>query len=227
MQELVGVALGARHQKRMEAWLTELVNAVTELQKTGQARNWDELMADEAFIDVVLAATRAAEKTSRQAKLRALRIAVMTSASATAPGEDLERRFIDIVDRSTPDHLSLLLHLHDPNRSFSLGGVRWADMVQKAEDGLPWGDSSDPPLQIWAQYMRDGLLDALLPLTQTPADMTARLLRDVESWQLLGSDITLQLDATFLSPLGEQLLDYVGITGQTSDAFDAFGDANH
>lgn len=227
LQEFLGLVLGARHQERMQTWLTELADAVTVLQQEGKARNWEDLLDDDTFIDVVLTATRAASATSRQEKLRALRTAVMTSAGPSAPGEDLERRFIDIVDRATPDHLSLLLALHDPQRTFTLAGVAWADVVDRAESVLPWGSEAEPPAKMWAGYMREGIHAQLVETYPVDRDVTFRLERDLENWQLFESGVSYALDATFLSPLGEQLLSYVGISGATAAAFEAFRDANH
>lgn len=226
LQQVFALVVGFQFQERTEEWLKQVVEAITELQQQGRAPEWAALTQDEQFLDVLISATRAAQGTSRQEKLRALRSAVMNSSCGNSPGEDLERRFIEIVDRCVPSHLRLLQHMRNPKRALKIAGIRWAEATDRFEERTPWGSHSEPPLPIWLDHMRAELYQELLEVFGESNNVTARLIRDLESWQLLGAPVSLTLHSGYLSSLGEELLNYVDITEATAEAFEAFGDGN-
>lgn len=108
------VAMGWTYNKRMAQWLEELAAAVTELQDEPNRRSFEDLADDPVFADAVINATRAAQATHAQEKLKALRNGVLNSTSPGAPDADMQARFFRLVEQFTGAHLTLLRFLANP-----------------------------------------------------------------------------------------------------------------
>jgi hypothetical protein len=119
------VAMGWAYNKRMRAWLEDLAGAVSELEgASANALSFDDLADNEVFTDAVVNATRAAQATSQEAKLRALKNGVLHSIAPDAPSADEQARFFRLVEDFTPAHLRLLSFLNDPGATFDAAGIR-------------------------------------------------------------------------------------------------------
>lgn len=117
------VAMGWTYNRRMQAWLGELAAAVTELQERSDGLSFDDLAQDEVFVDAVVNATRAAQATHDDEKLKALRNGVLNSISPDAPVVDEQHRFFRLIEQFTPAHLKLLSFLDDPGAALDRAGV--------------------------------------------------------------------------------------------------------
>ncbi|GAA4740612.1 hypothetical protein GCM10023328_22240 [Modestobacter marinus] len=137
----VGVALamtmGWAYNKRMQAWLQDVAEAITELQDT--IEGWppfQDLAEDEVFVDAVVHASRAAQATHQDEKLNALRNGVLNSLGPDAPDVDEQARFFRLVDQLTPSHLRLLTFLDDPGAFFDAAGVARPNLLMGGRSSL-------------------------------------------------------------------------------------------
>lgn len=135
-------AMGWTYSRRMDEWMEQLAESVTKLQERTDGLSFDDLAENDAFVDAVVATTKAAQATHSQEKLTALRNAVLNTLSPNAPTVDEQARFIRLVEEFTPAHLRLLAFLNDPGAVFDaarrtrpnyMAGGR-ATLI---EDGMP------------------------------------------------------------------------------------------
>ena len=118
------VAMGWSYNRRMRAWLEDLAAAVSELQDAqDEALSIDDLADNDVFTDAVVNATRAAQATHHEDKLRALVNGVVHSIAPDAPTVDEQARFFRLVEDFTPAHLRLLSFLDDPGSVFDASGI--------------------------------------------------------------------------------------------------------
>ncbi|WP_102159415.1 hypothetical protein [Zhihengliuella halotolerans] len=158
-----GRAIHRKQEENLRSWLEDLKGKVDELEvEVGR-------LADDAdFNETFNAAAAAAGRTAHQAKLVALRNAVLNSAM---PGPGLENdyplRFIRIIEEMVPDHLRLLTYADDPMDWFT---------SQNLDTSMP--SASRPSLALkamgWDSAQRDRL---------------ARLVEDLVAWRLVGTSM--------------------------------------
>jgi hypothetical protein len=120
--------MGWTYNRRMTAWFDELAEAVSKLQERTDGLSFDELAEDEGFVDAVIAATRAAQATSAEEKLEALRNGVLNTLGPDAPTIDEQARFFRLVEQFTPAHLRLLAFLDDAGAVFDAAGIPRPDL---------------------------------------------------------------------------------------------------
>ena len=124
------VAMGWSYNKRMRAWLEDLAAAVNELQDAqGEAFSIEDLADNDLFTDAIVNATRAAQATHHEEKLRALRNGVLHSIGPDAPSVDEQARFFRLVEDFTPAHLRLLSFVNDPGVAFEASGIPKPDLL--------------------------------------------------------------------------------------------------
>ena len=148
--------------KRQREWMNAVAEALERLQD--QDVRIRELADNPAFIDAVMRATQAAIRTSRSAKLAALRNAVANAALPNAPPVDLQQLFLAIVDDLTVWHLAVLSHFGNPReRAESLRiGEHYGRRVQSFGEVFPElyesGDGDELLEQIWRDLLLRGLV---------------------------------------------------------------------
>ncbi|GAA0944606.1 hypothetical protein GCM10009554_38890 [Kribbella koreensis] len=111
---LVGGVLGvfyenymqAPYDRRLQQWQRTMTEVVNEL-----AEKYDTLPNDDVLLDALINATRAAQATSQQEKLDALRNAVLNSVAPDAPDTDEQARFFRLVDQFSAAHLRMLARI--------------------------------------------------------------------------------------------------------------------
>jgi hypothetical protein len=118
------MAMGWSYNRRMHDWLESLAEAVEELQERTEGLSFEDLAGDEVFTDAVVNASRAAQATHDQEKLRALRNGVLNSLGPQAPVVDEQHRFFRLVEQFTAGHLRLLGFLDDPEGTLNRAGVK-------------------------------------------------------------------------------------------------------
>jgi hypothetical protein len=134
-------AVSVTFNRRMQQWLDELADAVSDLQQQGRGIDLVGLATDDDFIDAVASATRAAERTHQRLKIDALRNAVLNSALPGAPDTDTQLIFLRWVDEFTAAHLQMLTLWNDPIDWYTRHGInlrhdtgsRWTVV----EEGIP------------------------------------------------------------------------------------------
>ncbi len=136
-------ALNWKLNQRRDDWLEDLAEAIEELGERVDRFDVETLVADPLFVDAVVSAVRTVEHTYQEAKLTALRNAVLNSVDPHAPDADTQAIFLSLVDRFTATHLRLLTMLNDPPRWFAVhdltvppGAIAGA-MAEIVEAGLP------------------------------------------------------------------------------------------
>ncbi|MEK6804706.1 MAG: hypothetical protein AABZ34_18900 [Nitrospirota bacterium] len=120
-------------EKRKQAWLEQLAAVVEEVQGRVKELTPEKLAANEAFVTVAMQASQVAIRNHQQAKLEALRNAVLNSALPNPPQEDEQMIFLRLIDQLTPWHLRVLSVLNNPvewmarnnvsNPGWGMGGV--------------------------------------------------------------------------------------------------------
>lgn len=116
----------------------EGINERLKLLEEGEGPSAEELSQDETFITTLLHAIQAATRSHQEEKLRALRNAVLNSALPSAPDEDMQLIFINLLDSMTASHLRVLLALDDPTslveKDVFIRGPR--SLVRALPDGM-------------------------------------------------------------------------------------------
>lgn len=112
-------------EKRKEAWLEQLAEVVTEIQERVKDLTPEKLAGNEAFITVAMQASQIAIRNHQQAKLEALRNAVLNSALPNPPQEDEQMIFVRLIDQLTPWHLRVLSLLNNPRLWMERNGVAY------------------------------------------------------------------------------------------------------
>lgn len=135
-------AMSWKYTHRLDAWMEDLAEALTELQERTDGLSIEELADDDAFADAVITAARAAQATHREEKLTALRNGVLNTLGPNAPSLDEQARFFRLVEEFTPAHLRLLAFLNDPGKVFDDDGRARPELVMGGrgnilEDAMP------------------------------------------------------------------------------------------
>lgn len=133
LQVLLENVFASPIEKRKQAWLEQLAEVVSEIQERIEDLTPEKLAANEAFITVAMQASQVAIRNHQQAKIDALRNAVLNSVLPNSPQEDEQMIFLRLIDQLTPWHLRVLALLNNPvewmarnkspNPSWSMGGV--------------------------------------------------------------------------------------------------------
>ena len=120
-------------EKRKQAWLEQLASIVAEVEARVKDLTPEKLASNEAFVTVAMQASQIAIRNHQQAKLEALRNAVLNAALPNPPQEDEQMIFLRLIDQLTPWHLRVLAVLDNPqawmqrnqtqNPGWSMGGV--------------------------------------------------------------------------------------------------------
>lgn len=98
-------------EKRRDEWIESIGKALKALEEKVKGFKIENLKNNEAFISVLMHSSQAAIKNHQKEKLEALRNAVLNTALPNAPEEDLQLKFLTIVDSLTPMHLTFLKRL--------------------------------------------------------------------------------------------------------------------
>jgi len=110
-------------EKRRQKWMSEVGDRLLELEAKGL--KLEDLQNNEQFISVVMHASQAVIRTHQEAKLKALRNAVINVAIGQAPDETLQHLLLNFVDSFTEQHLRILKLFQNPKPppNISMGGL--------------------------------------------------------------------------------------------------------
>lgn len=104
-------------KRREDAWFNDLRGALNELAR--HAVRVEDLKDNEAFHDIVCAASQAAMRTHLEEKRRALRNAIVNAALPDAPMESKQHMFVRLIEDLQDIHLHLLDLLANPQAYFA------------------------------------------------------------------------------------------------------------
>lgn len=152
-------------EKRKQAWLEQLAEVVTEIQKRVKEITPEKLARNETFVTVAMQASQVAVRNHQQAKLEALRNAVLNSALPNPPQEDEQMIFLRLIDQLTPWHLRVLSLLNNP--------VEWMERNKVAYPGWGMGGVST-------------VIEHCLPDLRGQRDTYDQIVRDLQGEGLVG-----------------------------------------
>jgi hypothetical protein len=110
--------------RRRDNWLQSLAESLASLQERVSGFRAETLSEREDFISAALQASQAAVRTHQQAKLDALRNAVLNVAIQRAPDEDQQAVFMNYIETLTAWHLGILKFFEAPLRLAAAHGAR-------------------------------------------------------------------------------------------------------
>ena len=116
--DLIDAVMAAPMAKRVDTWREAVSEAIRELQDK-YGRIPEDLSNDEAFIDVVAQASRAAAFTSSKVKREALRNAILNTGTSRGVDDDERLIFVRLIDELTEWHLQILDFFDNPLGWFS------------------------------------------------------------------------------------------------------------
>lgn len=110
-------------EKRRQKWMSEVGDRLLELEAKGL--KLEDLQNNEQFISAVMHASQAVIRTHQDAKLKALRNAVINIAIGQAPDETHQHLLLNFVDSFTEQHLRILKLFQNPKPppNISMGGL--------------------------------------------------------------------------------------------------------
>ncbi len=151
-------------EKRRQAWLEQLASAVEQLQHRFEGITPEKLAMNEVFVTVVMQASQIAIRNHQQAKIDALRHAVMNSALSNSPEENEQLIFLRLVDQLTPLHVRVISLLNDPKSWMAINNMQnpeWGmgDVSTVVEHCLPELRGRQ---ETYEQVIRDLQVDGLL-----------------------------------------------------------------
>lgn len=191
--ELFSLILESPLSKRQEEWTSSLAQELVRLRDTVDGFNLEDLSSNESFVTMTLQATQSALRNHQQEKLDALRNAVLNSSLPSAPEDDLQLIFLNLVDTLTPWHLRMLKLFDDPNR--------WADENNKP---FPKG---------WYMGGVSQVIDHAYPQLRQYGELTGKIIKDLSSYGLAEIPSGMMTVSGMLSPrstdLGKQFLQFI------------------
>ncbi len=116
--ELFSLVIAAPLERRKNAWMESVVEAISELKSRGKV-DVSKLAENEKFIDAITTASTIALRNSNSEKLNALRNAVLNAALLPSIDDTKLQMFLSLVDTLTPRHLQLLSLVADPPAWFN------------------------------------------------------------------------------------------------------------
>lgn len=119
-------------EKRRLKWMVAVGERLHELEKEGL--KLADLQENEQFVSAVMHASQIVLRTHQEAKLDALRNAVLNVAVGQAPEEALQHLFLTLVDSFTELHLQILAFFQAPPSS---GGTYLGALANVLEQGIP------------------------------------------------------------------------------------------
>lgn len=116
--EVFGLVWQPALEARRDKWLQALGERVGRLEQVDRER-----LESEQVLTMVVQATGSAMRTHQSEKHEALRAAVLNSAMAAEPDEEIQLLFLRLIDDYSAAHLQLLKLLDDPVGEFDARGI--------------------------------------------------------------------------------------------------------
>lgn len=173
-------------ERRKEAWLQQLAEVVKEVEGRVAELTPEKLVQNEAFVTVTMQASQIALRNHQQAKLEALRNAVLNAALPNPPEEDEQMIFLRLIDQLTPWHLKVLSVLDEP--------VQW--MARHSVANLGWGTGGP-----------SAVLEHCLPELRGQRETYDQIARDLQAEGLLGQGQFLHVTMTGGGMVGSRTTD--------------------
>lgn len=199
--ELLDQVVGPVLQRRREEWFEQVGAKLEELEQREQGFNVADLAKDEAAMTVLLTATSTALRTHEEAKLAALRNAVLNTALRLEPDDHVRLLFLGYVNDLTALHLRLLAYLRNPSQWYARAGIpRPAIMGARAQ-----------------------LVEGAFPELRGQREIYLNAAADLSARSLINGGLTGMVSAsgmwdTLTTPLGNRFLDFISDPAAGPDA---------
>lgn len=115
--------------KRTEEWIESIARELQALESKVSGLKLENLKENESFITAVTHATTIAIRTHQEEKLDALHNAVLNSAVASDPNDDLQHMFLDFIDTFTPSHIKILKFFDNPRAWFQKNEIGFGNFA--------------------------------------------------------------------------------------------------
>lgn len=125
LAEFLSMVIAPPLEKRRDEWLIEIFSRLKRLEEKVEGFKIENLAQNENFISILLYATQVAMRTHQREKLDALRNAIINSALRPTVDENLQLMFLNLVDRYTPWHLTILQFLDNPRLYGESHGIKY------------------------------------------------------------------------------------------------------
>ncbi|MDD5189149.1 MAG: hypothetical protein PHF57_13165 [Methanoregula sp.] len=162
-------------EKRRTEWLIEIYKRLQLLEKSSEEFKPENLAKNEKFFSVFLQATQIAMRTHQKEKIDALQNAVINSVSMPTIDENLQLIFLNLVDRYTPWHLTILQFLDSPRQ---------------------YGESRGKKYPSWSSGGTSSVLEFTFPDLQNRREFYDQIVKELYSNGLLNSDTFLHTTMT-------------------------------
>jgi hypothetical protein len=128
-------------EKRRSEWMAEVRDALRKLEEE-MGVVLESLQTKDQFVDVAVAASQIALRTSNKEKREALKNAILNSALPDPPEESLQKMFLSFIDTLTVWHLKLLDLFNEPpvyiqRHNLRFGNVSMGAMSHLIESAFP------------------------------------------------------------------------------------------
>jgi len=143
-------------ERRRAMWMADVGEKLKDLEANGL--KLESLQDNEQFISAVMHASQVALRTHQEAKLQALKNAVLNVANGQAPEETLQHLFLNFVDSLTEQHLRILkvFQAPTPPPGMSMGGLGHV-----LEHNIPeLRNRQDLYVQLWKDLFSRGLVNS-------------------------------------------------------------------
>lgn len=114
LTEVFQAIFGPPLEKRRDAWIQSLAEALEALRKKVDGFSPEALSGNPEFVSTLVSATHVALRNHQQEKIDALRNAVLNAALGKLADFDLRSIFLNLTDRLTPLHIAVLSAFRDP-----------------------------------------------------------------------------------------------------------------
>jgi len=162
-------------ERRKEAWLQQLADVLKDVEDRVAELTPEKLAQNEAFVTMAMQASQIALRNHQQAKLEALRNAVLNAALPNPLQEDEQMIFLRLIDQLSLWHLRVLSVFDDP--------VQWMERHGVPNPGWGMGGPST-------------VLEHCLPELRGQRETYEQIVRDLQSEGFLGQGQFLQVTMT-------------------------------
>ncbi len=202
LTEFFALVIAPPLEKRRDAWLIEIYRRLKLLEGTVEGFKIESLATNEIFISILFQATSVAMRAHQKEKLEALTNAVTNIASAPTIDENSQLIFLNLIDRYTPWHLTLL-------KFFEMSSKK--EQVHDRDKDQFWS-ILDPTNVIIEQIFED---------LRGKQEMYDQIVKDLLSNGLLylttsfGVKVTNQRIVSFeMTKMGEEFLEFISLRNE-------------
>jgi len=100
--------LGPHIEQRRQEWREDIIGALEQLQREFKDFKWQTSINNQMFVSTFMQSLLTVSKDHRKEKRELLRNALLNTALGRTPSEDLQFLFLDMIDRLSPLHISVL-----------------------------------------------------------------------------------------------------------------------